>query len=106
MDKIIKKILLDTLVFIAIAVLLIVIQVFVFWFMFGAGASSGRIADIWYVNLIMEYLPLVAVILFLIFKTFGRIKKKESDKVKANLVTGAMIIILYLSRYLIISLVG
>jgi len=106
MNKIIKKILLDTLVFITIAILLIVIQVFVFWFMFGEGASSGRIADLWYVNLILEYLPLAVVVGFLAFKTFGRLKKKESDMVKANLITGSMIIILYLSRYQIISLIG
>ena len=84
MSKILKKILLDTLVLVTIAILLIVIQVFVFWFMFGEGASSGRIADIWYVNFILEYLPLVAVIGFLTFKTFGRVKKKESYLVKAK----------------------
>ncbi len=102
----IKNILINTFLFSAIAVTISIIQVFVFWFIYGEGAESGRIADLWYVNLILEYSPLVIVLSFLTFRTLKLYKIKESDKVKINLITMLIFVILYLLRYQIINLIG
>lgn len=102
----IKNILINTFLFSAIAVTISIIQVFVFWFIYGEGAESGRIADLWYVNLILEYSPLVIVLSFLTFRTLKLYKIKESYKVKINLITMLIFVILYLLRYQIINLIG
>lgn len=102
----IKSILINTFLFSALAVTISIIQVFVFWFMFGEGAESGRIADLWYVNFILEYLPLVIVSGILSFRTLKRYKNEEFDKVKSNLIVISILIILYLLRYQIINLIG
>lgn len=102
----IKNILINTLLFSVIAVTISIIQVFVFWFMYGEGAESGRIADLWYVNLILEYFPLVVVLSFLTFRTFRLYKINESNNVKINLITILIFVILYLLRYQIINLIG
>ena len=101
-----KNILINTIFYSALAFLIIILQVFIFWFMFGEGAESGRIADLWYVNLILEYLPLVIILSILSFRTLKRYKNKELNKVKANLVTIFILIIIYLLRYQIIDLIG
>lgn len=101
-----KNILINTFLFSAIAVTISIIQVFVFWFMYGEGAESGRIADLWYVNLILEYSPLVIVLSFLTFRTLKLYKINKSDKVKIYLITMLIFVILYLLRYQIINLIG
>ncbi|MGG6230498.1 hypothetical protein [Tenacibaculum sp. SDUM215027] len=101
-----KNILINTVIYSALAFLIIILQVLIFWFMFGEGTESGRIADLWYVNLILEYLPLVIILSVLSFGTFKRYKNKELNKVKANLVTIFILIIIYLLRYQIIDLIG
>ena len=101
-----KSILINTLAFSALAVLISIIQVFVFWFMYGEGAESGRIADLWYVNLVLEYLPLVIILGVLSFRTFNRFKNEEFYKVKSNLIVAPILIVLYLLRYQIINLIG
>ena len=88
------------------AVAISIIQVFVFWFLFGEGAESGRIADLWHVNFILEYLPLVIVLGVLSIRTLKRYKNKEFDKVKLNLIVISILIVLYLLRYQIINLIG
>lgn len=102
----IKNILINSFLFSVLAVIISIIQVFVFWFMFGEGAESGRIADLWCVNLILEYLPLIIVIGILLFRILKRYKNKEFDKVKSNLIVISILIVLYLLRYQIISLIG
>jgi len=102
----IKNIFINTFLFSALAVTILIIQVFLFWFMFGEGAESGRIADLWYVNLILEYLPLVIVLGVLSLRTYKRYKSNESDKLKINLITILIFLILYLLRYQIINLIG
>ncbi len=100
----IKNIILNTIFYLVIAFILIISQVFIFWFIFGEGAESGRILDLWYVNLILEYLPLVIITTILSFRTFWRYKKNELDKVKSNLISLLILILLYLLRYQLIDL--
>lgn len=101
-----RNIILNTLLFSALAFLIVISQVFVFWFIYGEGAESGRITDLWHVNLILEYLPLVIVLSIILFRTFKRYKNKELEKVKANFITILILIILYLFRYEIMNLIG
>lgn len=101
-----KNIILNILLFSALAFLLVILQVFIFWFMYGEGTESGRIADLWYVSLILEYLPLFIILSIISFKTFKRYKDKEFDKVKANLISVLILTVLYLFRYEIINLIG
>ena len=100
-----KKIFINVILFSALAVTLSIIQIFVFWFMFGEGAESERIADLWQVNLILEYLPFLTVLFILSLRTFQRYNKNEFDKLKINLITILIFVVLYLSRYQIINLI-
>lgn len=99
-----KNILLNTLLFLVIAFIITILEVLVFWIMFGEVAEFGRIADLWYVNIFFEYFPLFIILTILSFRTFKRYKNKESNKVKANLITILILIILYLLRYQILDL--
>lgn len=101
-----KNILINTFLFSVLIVIISIIQVFVFWFMFGEGAESGRIADLWYVNLILEYLPLILILGVLSLRTLKRYKNEEFNKVKSNLIVISILIVLYLLRYHITNLIG
>ena len=84
-----------------LAVLILFLQVFVFWGIFGEGAESGRIADLWYVEYIMEFLPAIVIVGFILYKVLRL--KNNYRLTKTYLITLIVFILLYVFRKLIIG---
>jgi|SRR5690606_28107344 len=87
-----------TVLFFGILLLLILIEIFVFFLIFGSGASSSRIADLWYVDLILNYTPIILVGGFLVYRIIRKYKKQEYVKFKTNLITLLILIFLFSIR--------
>ena len=62
--------------FFGILLLLILIEIFVFWGIYGEGATASRISELWYVDLILNYLPILLVGGFLIYIIIKKYKKR------------------------------
>ena len=87
-----------SILFFGILLILFSIEIFAFFLIFGSGASSSRIAELWYVDLILNYLPISLVGGFLVFKVIAKFKKLEYVKFKTNLITLFILILLFLFR--------
>ena len=87
-----------TVLFFGILLLLIFIEILAFFLIYGSGATSSRIAELWYVDLILNYLPIFLVGGFLVFKIITKYKKQEFVKFKTNLITLLLLMFLFLVR--------
>ena len=87
-----------TVVAFGILLLLILIEIFTFWGLYGEGATASRISDLWYVDLILNYLPIILVGGFLVYRTVKEFKKQEYVKFKTNLITLLILIFLFSIR--------
>ena len=93
------RIALKTILLSGILFLIILIQVFIFFLLFGSGAGSGRIADLWYVELIINFLPILIIGVFLTSQIVSNYKNQKYSKFKTDLITLILIIVIYSIRY-------
>jgi hypothetical protein len=94
-----------TILVFAILFLLILIEIFVFWGIYGAGATSSRISELWYVDLMLNYLPILLVGGFLLNKSIKEYRKQEYIRFKTNLITLLILIFLFSIRNQIMQLI-
>ena len=90
-----ERIVVASILLIAITLLLYLIEIFGFWGIYGEGATASRISELWFVDLILTFLPIVLVGGFLIFKIWSCYKKSELIKFKAYLITLLILIVVY-----------
>lgn len=93
-----KSIAINSILFFVILILLFIIEIFVFWGIYGEGATASRISAIWYVELILDYLPILIISGYLIFKTSSNFNKQKYIESKTNIITLIILIILFLMR--------
>ena len=84
--------------FFGILLLLILIEIFAFFLIYGSGATSSRIAELWYVDLILNYLPILLVGGFLVYRIIKKYKKQEYVNFKTNVITLFILIFLFSIR--------
>ena len=84
--------------FYGILLILILIELFAFWGIYGEGATATRISNLWYVDLILNYLSILLVGGFLIYKIVIEYKKQEFVKFKTNLITLFFLLFLFSFR--------
>lgn len=84
--------------FFGVVLLLILIEVLAFFLIYGSGATSSRIAELWYVDLILNYLPIILVGGFLVYRIIKTYRKKEYVNFKTNLITLLILIFLFSIR--------
>ena len=84
--------------FFGILLLLILIEIFAFWGIYGEGATASRIAELWYVDLILNYLPIILVSGFLMYRIIKEYRKQEYEKFKTNIITLLILIFLFSIR--------
>ena len=87
-----------TVLFFGILLLLILIEILAFFLIYGSGATSSRIAELWYVDLILNYLLILLLAGFLVFRIVAKYKKQEYVKFKTNLITLLILTLLFLFR--------
>lgn len=93
-----KNIVISSLLLFTLLILLFVIEIFVFWGIYGEGATASRISEIWYVEIILTYFPIVLIGSYLIFKTYTNYKNQKYVKSKTNIITLMILILLFLIR--------
>jgi hypothetical protein len=84
--------------FFGILLLLILIEIFAFFLIFGSGVGASRISELWYVDLIFNYLPILFVGGFLAYRIIKEYKKQEYVKFKTNIITLLILIFLFSIR--------
>ncbi len=87
-----------SILFFGILLLLILIEIFAFWGIYGEGATASSISELWYVDLILNYLPILLVGGFLVYRIIKEYKKQEYVKFKTNLITLLILIFLFSIR--------
>ena len=87
-----------TVIFFAIIILLFLIEIIAFFLLYGSGASSSRIAELWYVDLIINYLPMLIVGGILIYLIIKEYRKQDYVKFKTNLITLLIVLFLFSIR--------
>lgn len=80
--------------FLGVLFLMVFIEILAFFLLFGSGAGSGRISDLWYVDLTLNYLPILLVGAFLVFKILKESKRQEYVKFKTNLIVLLILVFL------------
>ncbi|MBQ0908659.1 hypothetical protein KBJ98_08095 [Flavobacterium sp. F-328] len=86
-----------------VLIILFSIEIFIFWGIFGEGATASRIAEIWYVKLILDYLPFATIIGYLGLKTFANYKSKKYIEYKTNIITLITLILIFSFRSKILN---
>ena len=66
-----------SILFFGVLLLLILIEVFAFWGIYGEGATAGRISELWYVDLTLNFLPILLVGAVLVYRIRKVNKKQE-----------------------------
>ena len=89
------KIGIHSILFFGVVLLLILIEVLVFFLLYGSGAGSSRVAKLWYVDFILNLLPIGLIGVFLACRTIKKYKEKEYVKFKTNLFTLLIVLILF-----------
>ena len=84
--------------FFGILILLISIQILTFFLIFGSGAGASRISELWYIELIFNYLPILLVGGYLVYRIIKKYNNGEYVKFKTNLITLLILIFLFSIR--------
>lgn len=93
-----KKTIVNSALLFVLTIILFGIEIFIFWGIFGEGATASRIAEIWYVKLILDYLPIAIIIGYLGLKTFANYKSKKYIEYKTNIITLVILILIIFFR--------
>ena len=93
-----KSIAISSALLFALLILLFAIEIFVFWGIYGEGATASRISELWYVEIILDYFPIVLIGSYLIFKTYTNYKNQKYVESKTNIITLVILILLFLIR--------
>lgn len=93
-----KSIVITSVSFFALMILLFIIEIFVFWGIYGEGATASRISELWYVEIILDYLPIVIIGVYLGIKTFTKYKNRKFIEFKTNMITLMILFVLFLIR--------
>lgn len=93
-----KSIALKSILLFVILILLFLIEVFVFWGIYGEGATASRISEIWYVEIILDYLPIVIIGGYLMCQIFKNFNEQKFIESKTNIITLVILIIIFLMR--------
>ena len=91
-----KSIVIRSVLLFALLISLFVIEIFVFWGIYGEGASASRISELWYVEIILDYIPIVLIGGYLLFKTYTNYKNQKYAESKTNIITLVILILLFL----------
>ncbi len=100
-----KTVIFKTIFFYGFSISLLFLNILIFFLTFGSGASSSRIGEIWYVDFLMNYLPLILPSLFLLYIILISKKNKELIKFNSNIIVLILLIILYIFREEFIGLI-
>lgn len=92
------KIAINSVLLFALTIILFIIEIFVFWGIYGEGATASRISELWYVEIILDYLPIALVGGYLVTKTFNSYKNHKFSNLKTNIITFLILILLFLLR--------
>jgi len=84
--------------FFGLALILIFIEILIFFLIFGSGAGSSRVAELWYVDTIINYLPILIAGGMLVYMIVKEYKKQEYVKFKTNVITLLILLFSYLIR--------
>lgn len=93
-----KKIVIGSVLLFALMILLFIIEIFVFWGIYGEGAAASRVSELWYVELFLDYFPIIMIGGYLIFNTITNYKNRKYIEAKTNLITLMILILLFLIR--------
>lgn len=99
-----KNIAISSALLFMLLILLFVIEIFVFWGICGEAATASKASELWYVEIILDYLPIVIIGGYLGFKTFANFKKQKYIESKTNIITLIILILLFLMRNEILQL--
>ena len=100
-----KSIAIKSVLLFVILMVLFLIEIFVFWGIYGEGATASRISEIWYVEIILDYLPLVIIDGYLMLQIFKKINEQNFIEAKTNVITLIILIILFIMRNVIKQLI-
>jgi hypothetical protein len=93
-----KSIAIKSILLFVILILLFLIEIFAFWGIYGEGATASRISEIWYVEIILDYLPIVIISGYLMIQIFINVNEQKYIKSKTNIVTLVILMILFMLR--------
>ncbi|MBU2061748.1 MAG: hypothetical protein KKH44_07880 [Bacteroidetes bacterium] len=93
-----KSIAIKSILLFVILILLFLAEIFTFWGIYGEGATASRISEIWYVELILDNLPIVIIGGYLMFQIFKNYNEQKYIESKTNIITLFILIILFLMR--------
>ena len=93
-----KSIAIKSILLFVILLLLFVIEIFAFWEMNGEGTNASRISEIWYVEIILDYLPIVIIGRYLMIQIVINFNKQKYIKSKTNIITLVILIIFFMLR--------
>jgi hypothetical protein len=93
-----KNIAIKSILLFVILILLFVTEIFAFWGIYGEGATASRISEIWYVEIILDYLPIAIIGGYLMYQIFINFNEKKYVETKTNIITLVILIVLFLMR--------
>ncbi|MBU0941338.1 MAG: hypothetical protein KKD36_07895 [Bacteroidetes bacterium] len=93
-----KSIAIKSVLLFVIFLLLFVIEIFAFWGIYGESATASRISEIWYVEIILDYLPIVIISGYLMIQIFINVNEQKYIKSKTNIATLVILMILFMLR--------
>lgn len=93
-----KSIAISSALLFVLLILLFVFEIFAFWGIYGEGATASRISEFWYLEIILDYLPIVLIGTYLMFKTYKNYKNQKYIESKTNIITLVILILLFLIR--------
>jgi len=100
-----KSIAIRSILSFALLIMLFEIEIFVFWGIFGEGASASRISDLWYVELIFDYLPIAIIVGYLAFKVLINYGAKKYIESKTNIIVLVVLLLLFVIQDEILKLI-
>ena len=93
-----KSIAIKSILLCLILILLFVIEIFVFWGFYGEGATASRISEIWYVEIILDYLPIFIIGGYLMSQIFSNFNEQKYIESKTNIITLVILIVVFFMR--------
>ncbi|MEP7095053.1 MAG: hypothetical protein ABI793_13420 [Flavobacterium sp.] len=100
-----KRIAIGSVLLFALPILLFTIEIFILWGICGEGTSAGRVSELWYVEVILDYLPIVIIGGYLVFKAIANYRKQKYIEFKTSITILIIIFFLFLIRNKIFEII-
>ncbi len=98
--RVIFQVILSSIIYITLTFTIVL----TFFLLYGSGARASEISELWYVESLINYIPILGISFYWMYQIIKNYKKQASEKFKLNLLVLIILLLMFFMKEKIMEL--